>query len=117
MRHKVKKSKLNLPRDQRRLLIKNLATSLVINEKIKTTEAKAKALRPVFDKLVNTAKKEDKVTAIREVNAFLQNELSAKKLIDQIAKKYENKSSGFTRIVKLGPRAGDSAPLVQIELI
>lgn len=116
MRHKVKKTLLNLPRDQRRMLMKNLATSLVIHEKIKTTEARAKALRPIFDKLITTAKKKERVTAIREVNAVLQNELSSKKLIDQIAKKYDNKSSGFTRITKLGTRAGDAAPLVQIEL-
>lgn len=116
MRHKVKKTLLNLPRGQRRLLMKNLATSLVIHEKIKTTEARAKALRPIFDKLITTAKKKERVTAIREVNAVLQNELSSKKLIDQIAKKYDNKTSGFTRITKLGIRAGDAAPLVQIEL-
>jgi len=96
--------------------MKNLATSLVIHEKIKTTEARAKALRPIFDKLITVAKKKERVTAIREVNAILQNELSSKKLIDQIAKKYDNKTSGFTRITKLGTRAGDAAPLVQIEL-
>lgn len=116
MRHKVKKSILNKPRGQRRLLLKNLATSLILHEKIKTTEAKAKAIRPVVDKLITTAKNKDKVTAIREVNAVLQNELSAKKLIDQVAKKYAKKTSGFTRITKLGTRAGDAAPLVQIEL-
>ncbi len=116
MRHKVKKTVLNIPRGHRRLLIKNLATSLVIHEKIKTTEARAKALRPIIDKLINSAKKKNKVIAIREVNAVLQNELSAKKLIDQVAKKYDNKTSGYTRITKLGVRAGDAAPLVQIEL-
>ena len=116
MRHKVKKTVLNIPRGRRRLLMKNLATSLVIHEKIKTTEARAKALRPIFDKLITVAKKKERVTAIREVNAILQNELSSKKLIDQIAKKYDNKTSGFTRITKLGTRAGDAAPLVQIEL-
>lgn len=117
MKHKVKKAKLNKPRGQRQLLLKNLATSLILHEKIKTTEAKAKALRPVIDNLIKSSKKPNKVAAIREVNAILQNELSSKKVMDHIAKKYENKKSGFTRIVKLGNRAGDSAPLVQIELV
>ena len=116
MRHKVKKTILNKPRGQRRLLVKNLATSLILHEKIKTTEARAKALKPVIDKLINSAKKKNKVTAIREVNTVLQNELSAKKLIDVIAKKYTDKTSGYTRITKLGTRAGDAAPLVQLEL-
>lgn len=117
MRHRVKKPILNKPRDQRRLLLKNLATSLVLHEKIKTTTARAKALQPIMDKLVITAKKPDKVVAIREVNKILQNDLSAKKLIDKISKKYEDRNSGFTRITKLGFRPGDAAPLVQIELV
>ncbi len=116
MRHKVKKPILNKPKGQRKLLLNNLATSLVIHEKIKTTEARAKALKPLMDKLIASAKKPNKVIAIREVNAVLQNELSAKKLIDQVAKKYDNKNSGYTRIIKLGVRAEDAAPLVQIEL-
>ena len=116
MRHKIKKPVLSRPKGQRTLLLKNLATSLILHEKIKTTEAKAKALRPIMDSLIKSAKKPNKVVAIREVKTVLQNELSAKKLIDHIAKKYDNKNSGYTRITKLGLRAGDAAPLVQIEL-
>ncbi len=117
MRHQVKKLYLGLPRDQRGLLIGNLATSLVIHEKIKTTTAKAKALQPIMEKLINSAKKSDKKAAIREVGKVLQNELSSRKMIDDISKRYQDKSSGFTRIVKLGFRAGDAAPVVQIELV
>jgi len=117
MRHRVKKPILNKPRDQRRSLLKNLATSLVLHDKIKTTEAKAKALQPIMDKLILSAKKSDKVIAIREVNAVVQSELAAKKLIEKISKQYEKRQSGFTRITKLGFRNGDAAPLVQIELV
>ena len=116
MKHQVRKMRIGRPRAQRRLLLGNLATSLILHEKIKTTQAKAKALQPLMDQLIKSAKKPDKVIAIRDVNKILHNELSAKKLIDSIGKKYESKNSGFTRIIKLGYRAGDAAPLVQIEL-
>lgn len=117
MRHKVKKVKLGLPRDQRWLLLGTLATSLILHGKIQTTEAKAKALQPVIDKLIISAKKPNKNIAIREVKQTLQNELSSRKLINEITKRYSDKSSGFTRIVRIGFRAGDSAPIVQIELV
>jgi large subunit ribosomal protein L17 len=117
MRHRVKKVILNKPRGQRRLLLKNLATSLVLHEKIKTTEAKAKALQPYFEKLVIAAKKPNRILAIRNVNSILQSELGSKKMVEVISKKYENRQSGFTKITKLGFRSGDTAPLVQIELV
>ena len=116
MKHQVKKVKLGRPKGHRNLMLRNLATSLILHERIKTTEAKAKALRPIIDHLIISAKKPNKVVAIRDVNKVLHNDLSAKKLIESISKKYENKNSGFTRIIKLGYRAGDAAPLVQIEL-
>ena len=117
MRHQVSKDRLARPRDARRILLCNLATSLVLHDKIQTTEAKAKALKPFMDKLINKAKNADKAIAIRDVNAVLHNELSAKKLIDEITKKYQDRASGYTRITKIGFRSGDSAPLVQIELV
>ena len=117
MRHQVSKLKLGLPRDQRMLLMGNLATSLVTFEKIKTTKAKAKALQPIMEKLVNSAKKQDKRIAIREVNQILHTKLSAKKLIEELSKRYQDRTSGYTRITALGFRASDAAPLVQIELV
>lgn len=117
MRHRVKKAILNKPRDQRRLLLNNLATSLILHEKVKTTTARAKAVQPLVEKLIISSKKANKALAIREVNAVLQNDLSAKKLMEKISKKYESRQSGFTRITKLGFRSGDAAPLVQIELV
>lgn len=116
MRHNVKKTQLNLPRDQRRILLKNLATSLIMHERIQTTQTRAKALRSFMDKLIIAAKGDNKLVAIRRVNALVDDKKSAQKLIDTIAKRYEQKNSGFTRIIKLGHRAGDAAPIVSIEL-
>ncbi len=117
MRHQVKKLQLGLPRDKRMLLMGNLATSLVLHEKIQTTEAKAKALQPIMDKLINAAKEENKRVALRKVQKILQNEMSCRKMMDEIIKRYKEKMSGFTRITRIGFRAGDAAPVVQIELV
>jgi large subunit ribosomal protein L17 len=116
MRHQVKKQRLARPRDQRRILLHNLATSLILHDKIQTTEAKAKALQPLVDELINDAKNSNKAMAIKAVNTVLKSELGAKKLIEKICKQYADKKSGYTRITRIGFRAGDSAPLVQIEL-
>lgn len=117
MRHNVQKLKLGLPKGQRNNMIGNLATSLVLHEKIQTTYAKAKALQPVMDKLVNLGKLGSQKTSIREINTILQTDLSAKKLIEEIGKRYPDKKSGYTRITKIGFRNGDAAPLVQISLL
>jgi len=118
MRHRKKQDKLGgRDRDKRRLLIGNLATSLILHGKIQTTKAKAKAVQPVIDKLIITAKKKAKHIAIREVSAVLQTEISSKKLFDELTKKYQDRETGFTRISEIGVRNGDCAPLVQIELV
>jgi len=116
MRHQVRKSKLNIPKGKRKLLLNNLATSLILHERINTTQAKAKALRPIVEKLIHDAKLPNKVIAIRRVNAKLQSEIASKKLIEDIAKRFQNKESGYTRITKIGYRAGDAASMAQIEL-
>lgn len=101
----------------KKLMIRNLATSLVLHEKIKTTEARARILQPIMEKIINKAKNPNAVIAIRDVNKVIYSDLGAKKLIEKIGKKYQDRDSGYTRIIKLGYRAGDAAPLVQIELI
>jgi large subunit ribosomal protein L17 len=117
MRHNVQKLKLGLPRDQRKNLIGNLATSLVLHEKIKTTVAKAKALQPIMDKIINMAKQESRKDAIRDISPWMQNELGSRKLIEDLAKRFAKRKSGYTRITNLGFRPGDAAPVVQIELV
>lgn len=106
-----------MPRSRKKLMLNNMVTSLILNEKLKTTRAKAKVLQPLVEKIINDAKKTNKVTAIRKVNQSLQSDIAAKKLMDELTKKYQDRPSGYTRIVKLGHRAGDAAPMVQIELI
>ncbi len=117
MRHQVKKHRLARSSGPRKLLIGNLATSLVLHGKIKTTKAKAKALQPVIEKLIITAKRKDKRLAIQAAGLILQNELSSKILLEELVKKYQDRETGFTRISDIGFRAGDKAPLVQIELL
>jgi large subunit ribosomal protein L17 len=117
MRHRIKKLKLHVPGNRQNLLIGNLATSLILHEKIQTTESKAKVLQSVVDKLINKAKGDSKNEAIREISSVLHNDLSSKKTMEELVKRYSDKKSGYTRITHVGFRAGDAAPLVQIELI
>ena len=117
MRHNVQKLKLGLPRGQRKNMIGNLATSLILHEKIRTTYSKAKALQPVMDKLINLGKQGAKKNAIRDICSILQSDLSAKKLVEEIGKRYQDRTSGYTRITNIGFRRGDAAPVVQIELL
>jgi len=117
MRHRVKKNRMNRAKGPRKLLLGNLATSIILHGKIQTTKAKAKAVQPLIEKLIITAKEKDKRLAIQEVSAVLHNELSSKKLMEEITKKYKDRKTGFTRISEIGFRAGDNAPLAQIELV
>ncbi len=117
MRHNVKKTRLARPKGARLLLIGNLATSIIMHGKIQTTKARAKALQPVIEKLIIAAKSKEKREAIRQVNSILHTEESSKKLLNEIAPKYQDRATGFTRIAEIGFRAGDAAPLVQIELV
>ena len=106
-----------MERSRKKLMLTNMVTSLILNDKIKTTRARAKALQPLVEKIINDAKKPNKVMAIRNASATLHSEVASKKLIEELVKRYQGRPSGYTRIVKLGHRAGDAAPMVQIELI
>lgn len=117
MRHKVKKVKLGVDKDHTTAIMRNLAMSVIIYEKIKTTAAKAKAVQPMVERLISVGKNSDKKHAIREIERILQHENSSRKIIEVLAEKYKDKTSGFTRITKLGYRTGDNAPVVQLELI
>ncbi len=117
MRHKVKKIKLGSDNDHKRALIRNLAMSVIIHNKIKTTAAKAKAVQPFVENLITIAKKRDKREAIRELDKLVDHKDAGKKIIDVLLEKYKEQGSGYTRITKLGYRKGDNAPLVQLELV
>lgn len=98
------------------LIVRNLTVSLIETERIKTTQAKAKQIKPVIDKVIGLAKKGD-LASRRNALAALGNEKMVHKLFSEIAPRYEKRDSGFTRTVKVGPRQGDAAPMVQIELV
>jgi large subunit ribosomal protein L17 len=99
----------------------NLAASLIAAEALVTTEAKAKALRPIVEKLVTKAKKANadglRVYRQRDVVAFMRDKDMAHKLFEDIGPRYADRPGGYTRILKLGPRHGDNAPMARIELV
>ncbi|HEX2849843.1 MAG TPA: 50S ribosomal protein L17 [Acidimicrobiales bacterium] len=94
----------------------NLAASLIAAEALVTTEAKAKALRPIVEKLITKAKKGG-VYRQRDVVAYIRDKDMAHKLFDDIGPRYADRPGGYTRILKLGPRHGDNAPMARIELV
>jgi large subunit ribosomal protein L17 len=106
-----------------RLMMANLVASLVAAETIVTTEAKAKALRPIAEKLITKAKKatdledESSLHRIREIQSFLNDKEMTYKLVHEVAPRYAERPGGYIRILKLGPRHGDNAPMARIELV
>jgi large subunit ribosomal protein L17 len=98
-------------------MLANLAVAVIRYEKVRTTEAKAKEVRGTVDRMITLAKRGD-LNARRALVAELPHEpLIVDKLMGEISEKYAERASGYTRIVKIGPRLGDAAPMVQIELV
>jgi len=117
MRHHNNTRKFGRDKTQKRALLNSLALNLIVREKIKTTEPKAKELRPFIEKLVTRAKKGDIATR-RLIIAKLSNRgKEVKKLFDVIAPKYVGKSGGYTRVLKLGSRKSDGAKMAIIEFV
>ncbi len=116
MRHRKTTKTLGRKSSARNAMLRDLATSLVVYESVKTTEAKAKAVRRVVARLITKAKKGD-LAARRQLLAYFTTEQPVKKLMDVIAPKYQTRLGGYTRITKLGSRQGDGADVVQIELV
>lgn len=107
----------------RKALLRNQVTNLIIHERIETTEAKAKEVRSMVEKMITLAKRGD-LHARRQVASFVYPEQAneegqdaIQKLFDDIASRYEDRQGGYTRILKLGPRRGDGAPMVYLELV
>ncbi|MFC0013852.1 MULTISPECIES: 50S ribosomal protein L17 [Allobacillus] len=118
------KAKLGRPTDQRQAMLRNLATDLIVHERIETTESKAKALRSVVEKLITLGKRGDlharrqAASVIRNAKADEEESQSAlQKLFSDIAPRFEDRQGGYTRILKLGERKGDGAKTVIIELV
>ena len=115
--HRVGGRKLSRKQGPRLSLFKNLTVSVIRYERVKTTEAKAKEISGRVEKVITLAKRGD-LSARRAVVAQFPNEpLVVNKLFDEIAPKYADRTSGYTRIVKIGPRPGDNAPMARIELV
>ncbi len=123
MRHHVAGYRLNRNKGQRTALRRTLIKQLFEHTRIKTTSAKAKAIRGDAEKLITLAKNSAKGTDIEKVNArrlaasTLADATAVKKLFDEVAPRFENRNGGYTRMIKLGPRLGDSADMVVLELI
>jgi large subunit ribosomal protein L17 len=116
MLHHNKIKKLGRDKDERLALMRGLAESLIVRGKIKTTEAKAKSLRPFIERLITTAKT-DNLSNRRLVTSRLGKSTHTTKLFTVIAPKYASRPGGYTRIVKLAPRVSDAAKLAIIELV
>lgn len=133
MRHRVAGKKLNRSSGHRRALFRNLVSALIYHGRIETTEAKAEAIRPHVEKLITLAKRgiaadnpaygvHARRLAAARINRWVQTPDGervdlVKKLFDEIAPRYKDRPGGYTRIVKLGPRKGDGAPMAVIELV
>ena len=115
MRHRNTKATLNKPADQRKAMVRNLLTSLFLNGKIKTTNARAKVVASEAEKLITKVKSKEDMNAIRDLKQVIFTEASSKKALEYA--RSSKKVSGFTRTVKVGQRAGDNALMMQIELI
>ncbi len=115
-RHSYTGRKFKREKGHRDLMLRNLATSLILHEKIKTTLPKAKEIRPIVEKLITKGSKDNFVTR-RRLNAYLLDKNATEKIITEIAPLYESRKGGYTRIVKLGIRPGDAAEMAYIELL
>jgi large subunit ribosomal protein L17 len=116
MRHRVAGFKLKRPVDSRNALLRNLATSVIEQERVITTVVKAKAVRPLVEKMITLAKK-DTLHTRRQAAAVLRTPDSLKKLFDKLGTRFGQRPGGYTRIVRLGPRKGDGAEQAMIELV
>ena len=116
MGHRDKVKKLGRTKPHREALLSNMAMSLFTHRVIKTTDAKAKALKPVVDKIISTAK-EDTLHAKRQVAKTIKQKDVFKKLFSEIVPQFSDRDSGFTRVVKLGVRRGDGASMSIVELL
>ena len=118
MRHRRTGRKFGRDSAHRKALFSNLAGSLFEHGRIRTTEAKAKELRPIAEKLITLARKDPgDVAAQRQAVSYLRSKDAVHRLFHEVAPRFTERPGGYTRIVKLGPRPGDSAPMAYIELV
>jgi len=117
MRHRKKRNKLSRDAGHRKALGMNLSSQIVQHERVRTTEAKAKMVKPEVEKLITLAKRGDLHARRQALSALGQNKFTVHKLFEEIAPRYSERPGGYTRILKLGPRNSDSTEMVYIELV
>ena len=116
MKHRIKGKKLNRTSSHRKALLKNMSQALIKHEQIITTLVKAKTLKPYFDKLITIGKK-DNLSARRQAISKVGDLKLVEKLFGILAKRYETRNGGYSRVLKAGFRYGDAAPMAVIELV
>ncbi len=116
MRHRIKKTTLGREKAHREMMLRNLAASILIYEKVTTTVAKAKAVRTLVEKSITVSKK-DNLTSRRKLISTFPQKMAIKKAMEVLGKRYKDRQGGYTRIVKLPPRQGDGASMALIELV
>lgn len=116
MRHNVKRSGLRKTKGWYKALRKNQLTSLFKHDKMQTTLARAKTIKPLAEKLITAVKNKEDREAIRFLKGYITEEMVSRKIIADLKTKFADKNSGYVSIVRIGVRDGDAAPLVQIEL-
>jgi len=117
MRKRIKKKTLHRDRAHRKALLKNLSTQLIIHEKITTTKAKAKFLRPHVEKLITKAKRGNDFNNVKYMKKMLSTADAIEKMLADVGPRNKTRPGGYTRIIKVGNRQGDNAPMAKIELV
>jgi large subunit ribosomal protein L17 len=117
MRHQKTRNKLSRDSAHRKALLMNLSKEIIEHERIKTTEAKAKAVKPEIEKLITLAKRGDLHARRQALSTLAQDKFAVHKLFVDVAPRYADRRGGYTRILKLGPRKSDSTEMVFIELV
>jgi large subunit ribosomal protein L17 len=117
MRHRKQRAKLSRETAHRKALFSNLCREVIDHERIQTTEAKAKAVKPELERLITLAKRGDLHARRQALSELGQDKFLVHKLFEEIAPRYAERNGGYTRIVKLGPRRSDSTEMVYLELV
>ena len=117
MRHQKTRNKLSRSASHRKALFMNLSRQVIDHERIKTTEAKAKAVKPEVEKLITLAKRGDLHARRQALAALGQDKFVVYKLFEEVAPRYADRDGGYTRILKLGPRKSDATEMVYLELV
>jgi len=116
MRHRKDGGKLGRTSSHRKAMLRNLVTSLLDEEQIRTTDAKAKELRRVADRMITLGKRGD-LHARRQALAVIRSREVTAKVFDELAERYRERPGGYTRVLKIGSRVGDAAPMSVVELV